>query len=110
MLVGLLRPSLHPGQHVGVGGGHVVGFTDVLFQIVELPLRAPGANGLPPRVADSRLPAEFPVEELVRPLRPPRRLFAEWLGTAFLLAIVVGSGMAQTRFGGVACECELCYD
>jgi glycerol uptake facilitator-like aquaporin len=30
----------------------------------------------------------------------PRRLFAEWLGTAFLLAVVVGSGIMAERLAG----------
>ncbi|WP_374352462.1 aquaporin [Chitinimonas sp.] len=30
----------------------------------------------------------------------PRRLFAEWLGTAFLLAVVVGSGIMAERLSG----------
>src|SRR5215510_13030271 len=31
---------------------------------------------------------------------PARRLFAEWLGTAFLLAAVVGSGIMAERLAG----------
>ena len=30
----------------------------------------------------------------------PRRLFAEWLGTAFLLATVVGSGIMAEKLAG----------
>ena len=40
---------------------------------------------------------------------PARRLFAEWLGTAFLLAAVVGSGiMAQKLAGGNVALALLC--
>jgi len=39
----------------------------------------------------------------------PRRLFAEWLGTAFLLATVVGSGiMAEKLAGGNGAIALLC--
>jgi glycerol uptake facilitator-like aquaporin len=39
----------------------------------------------------------------------PRRIFSEWLGTAFLLAAVVGSGiMAQKLAGGNAALALLC--
>jgi glycerol uptake facilitator-like aquaporin len=40
---------------------------------------------------------------------PPQRLFCEWLGTAFLLAAVVGSGvMAERLAGGNAAIALLC--
>ena len=43
------------------------------------------------------------------PPSPSRRLFAEWLGTAFLLAAVVGSGiMAQKLAGGNLALALLC--